>query len=136
MNQLFKCKDFLCKIFVEDTDFQGVVYHANYLKYFERARSQFLIDENLSQSDALLNEETYIVRAINLNYRDSAKLDDELVIKTEVELISKARIKFFQSAWRLKNDTLICDGIVEVCYLRKDIGKPKAFPQKLLDLFG
>ena len=136
MNQLFKCKDFLCKVFVEDTDFQGVVYHANYLKYFERARSQFLIDHNLSQVDALLNEETYIVRSINLNYRDSAKLDDQLVIKSDVELISKARIKFFQSALRLKNDTLICDGIVEVCYLRKDIGKPKAFPQKLLDLFG
>ena len=41
-----KCNDFSLKVFVEDTDFQGFVYHANYLKYFERARSQFLIDNH------------------------------------------------------------------------------------------
>jgi hypothetical protein len=46
MNPRFKHKDFYCKVYVEDTDFQGVVYHANYLKYFERARSQAEIDKD------------------------------------------------------------------------------------------
>ena len=55
MNPRFKCNDFLCRVFVEDTDFQGVVYYANYLKYLERARSQFLIENNLSQVDAKTN---------------------------------------------------------------------------------
>ena len=47
-----KCNDFSLKVFVEDTDFQGFVYHANYLKYFERARTQFLIDNQISQLNA------------------------------------------------------------------------------------
>ena len=47
-----KCNDFNLKVFVEDTDFQGFVYHANYLKYFERARTQFLIDNQISQLNA------------------------------------------------------------------------------------
>jgi len=69
MNPRFKFKDFHCKVYVEDTDFQGVVYHANYLKYFERARSQFLIDNNLSQIDAMSQgNESYVVKSINLSY--------------------------------------------------------------------
>ena len=69
MNPRFKFKDFHCKVYVEDTDFQGVVYHANYLKYFERARSQFLIDNNLSQIDAMSHgNESYVVKSINLSY--------------------------------------------------------------------
>ena len=46
-----RCNNFNIKVFVEDTDFQGYVYHANYLKYFERARSQFLNDYDISQVD-------------------------------------------------------------------------------------
>jgi acyl-CoA thioester hydrolase len=45
MKKDFKCNDFPLTVFCEDTDFQGIVYHANYLKYFERARTQFLIDQ-------------------------------------------------------------------------------------------
>ena len=82
MKPLFKCNDFICKIFVEDTDFQGVVYHANYLKYFERSRSQFLVDHHLSQTDALLNMESYVVKKIDLEFCTPAKLEDTLIIKT------------------------------------------------------
>ena len=56
MNPQFKCSDFSFTVYVEDTDFQGVVYHANYLKYLERARSQFLIEHNLSQTKAMTIE--------------------------------------------------------------------------------
>ena len=112
MKPLFKCNDFICKIFVEDTDFQGVVYHANYLKYFERSRSQFLADHHLSQTDALLNMESYVVNKIDLEFCTPAKLEDILIIKTNAVLVSKARIQFLQSAVNQKNDTLICKGLV------------------------
>ena len=135
MKPLFKCNDFICKIFVEDTDFQGVVYHANYLKYFERSRSQFLSDHHLSQTDALLNMESYVVKKIDLEFRMPAKLEDTLVIKTNAVLVSKARIQFLQSAVNQKNDTLICKGLVEVCYFDSIKNKPKAFPDSLLALF-
>ena len=136
MNLRFKCNDFLCRVFVEDTDFQGVVYYANYLKYLERARSQFLIENNLSQVDAKTHgNELYVVKSVSLSYFHPAKLEDELIIKTEIELTSKARTKFFQSVLNKKNDTLICKGVVEVCYIDNNSGKPKAFPDRLLNLF-
>ena len=136
MNPRFKCNDFLCRVFVEDTDFQGVVYYANYLKYLERARSQFLIENNLSQVDAKAHgNELYVVKSVSLSYFHPAKLEDELIIKTEIELTSKARTKFFQSVLNKKNDTLICEGVVEVCYIDNNSGKPKVFPDRLLNLF-
>jgi len=136
MNPRFKCNDFLCRVFVEDTDFQGVVYYANYLKYLERARSQFLIENNLSQVDAKTHgNELYVVKSVSLSYFHPAKLEDELIIKTEIELTSKARTKFFQSVLNKKNDTLICEGVVEVCYIDNNSGKPKVFPDRLLNLF-
>ena len=121
---------------MEDIDFQGVVYHANYLKYFERARSQFLIENNLSQTDAIAKRnESYVIKTINLSYYHPAILEDELTVKTEIELVSKARTIFFQSILNSKNDTLICKGEVEVCFIDNSSGKPKAFPLGLLNLF-
>ena len=136
MNKAIKCNTLNLKIYVEDTDFQGVVYHANYLKYFERARSQFLIENNLSQTDAIAKRnESYVIKTINLSYYHPAILEDELTVKTEIELVSKARTIFFQSILNSKNDTLICKGEVEVCFINNDSGKPKAFPLGLLNLF-
>ncbi len=136
MNPRFRPKDFFCMVYVEDTDFQGVVYHANYLKYLERARSQFLIENNLSQTNAMSEgNESYIVKSINLLYHHPARLEDELTVSTEIELVSKARAIFFQSVLNSKNDTLICKGEVEVCFIDNDSGKPKAFPIGLLNLF-
>jgi acyl-CoA thioester hydrolase len=123
-------------VYGEDTDFQGVVYHANYLKYLERARSQFLIENKLSQTNAMSEgNESYIVKSINLLYYHPARLEDELTVSTEIELVSKARTIFFQSVLNSKNDTLICKGEVEVCFIDNDLGKPKAFPIGLLNLF-
>ena len=136
MNPRFRSKDFHCRVYVEDTDFQGVVYHANYLKYLERARSQFLIDNKLSQVDAMSNSnELYVIKSINLSYHSPAALEDKLTVKTEIELVSKARTIFYQSVLNSKNDTLICKGEVEVCFINNDSGKPKAFPIGLLNLF-
>jgi len=136
MSPRFKHKDFYFKVYVEDTDFQGVVYHANYLKYFERARSQFLIDNSLSQIDAMSeSNDSYVVKSINLSYHHPAVLEDDLTVCTEIELVSKARTIFFQSILNSKNDTLICKGEVEVCFINNDTGKPKAFPLGLLKLF-
>ena len=136
MNPHFRSKDFYLRVYVEDTDFQGVVYHANYLKYFERARSQFLIENNLSQTDAIAKRnESYVIKTINLSYYHPAILEDELIVKTEIELVSKARTIFFQSILNSKNDTLICKGEVEVCFIDNSSGKPKAFPLGLLNLF-
>ena len=72
---------------------------------------------------------------LKLSYKNSAHLEDELLIRTHIELVSRARMQFFQSVISVKNDTLICKGEVEVCYLQNNLGKPTAFPESLLTLF-
>ena len=117
MMPLHKCKDFYCKVFTEDTDFQGVVYHANYLKYFERARSEFLHFHQLSQVTSHENNGAYVVKDLTLNFYFPAKLENNLVVKSEIQLASKARMEFTQEIWEQKNDIILCSGKVNVCYI-------------------
>ncbi|MGY8772704.1 MAG: YbgC/FadM family acyl-CoA thioesterase [Gammaproteobacteria bacterium] len=135
MKPQFKCNDLFCQVYVEDTDFQGVVYHANYLKYFERARSEFLIEHQISQAQALQAQESFIVKKLDVEFFYPAVLDDNLIISSSAVLMSKARMHFLQSARTQKNDTLIVNGVVEVCYFDAAQGKPKVFPKNLLALF-
>ena len=88
-------KPFAVKVFVEDTDFQGFVYHANYLKFFERARSQFLNDIGFFQSED--KEGFFVVRDISITFRQPAKLEDRLLIESKVEKASKVRCLFYQN---------------------------------------
>ncbi|MDA7796829.1 YbgC/FadM family acyl-CoA thioesterase [Gammaproteobacteria bacterium] len=136
MKPQLKCKDLRCPVYVEDTDFQGVVYHANYLKYFERARSEFLKEHEISQTKALQANESFIVKKLDLEFYYPALLDDTLIVSSTAILTSKARMHFLQSARNTKNDTLIIKGVVEVCYFDGIKAKPKAFPKNLLALFG
>ena len=135
MKKDFKCNDFPLTVFCEDTDFQGIVYHANYLKYFERARTQFLIDQNISQISLASSSLAFVIRDINLRYLTLAKLEDKLVVSSSVQCISRARLLFSQQIINPKNDTIICRGEIEVCFLDLSKNKPKSFPENLLKIF-
>ena len=117
MKKDFKCNDFPLTVFCEDTDFQGIVYHANYLKYFERARTQFLIDQNISQISLASSSLAFVIRDINLRYLTPAKLEDKLVVSSSVQCISRARLLFSQQIINPKNDTIICRGAVSYTHL-------------------
>ena len=120
---------FLIKVFVEDTDFQGFVYHANYIKYFERARSQFLNDIGFFQSDD--KQGYFVVRKISLQFVTPAKLEDELLVNSTVTKASKARSVFYQQI--LRGDTIIANAEIEVCYVNSVSGRPEQFPKQFLD---
>ncbi|MEK9649539.1 MAG: YbgC/FadM family acyl-CoA thioesterase [Gammaproteobacteria bacterium] len=120
---------FNLKVFVEDTDFQGFVYHANYLKFFERARSQFLNDIGILQSTD--SKGFFVVKDVYLKYIKPAKLEDELLIKSEVVKISKARCVFVQDL--IREDTVLAKAKVEICYIDSRQGKPVGFPQPFLN---
>ena len=125
------CNDFSLKVFVEDTDFQGFVYHANYLKYFERARSQFLIDNQISQLNA---EGFFVIKNINITYSFPARLEENLSVKTDVQLRTKARLIFNQTIKNINTKKICCEATIEVCFLDKISNKPKAFNKGLLEL--
>ncbi len=126
-----KCNDFNLKVFVEDTDFQGFVYHANYLKYFERARTQFLIDNQISQLNA---DGYFVIKNININYSFPARLEENLLVKTDVQLKTKARMIFNQTIENINTKKICCEATIEVCFLDKISNKPKAFNKGLLEL--
>ena len=85
MSKIFKHKDFSINIYVEDTDFQGFVYHANYIKFFERSRSDFLSSNNISQEILRKNNLGFVIKRIEIDYLFPAKLGDILVVKSSVE---------------------------------------------------
>tara|TARA_B100001989_G_scaffold217778_1_gene169042 strand:+ start:173 stop:589 length:417 start_codon:yes stop_codon:yes gene_type:complete len=135
MNRVHKCKDLNIFIFVEDTDFQGIVYHANYLKYFERARSSCLKDLDISQSKEIAAGKVFVIKTINIEFLKPAKIEDNLVVSSEIEYFSKARLFFHQQIKRNESDDIICRGKVEVCFYNQNNNKPVAFPEKLLKVF-
>ena len=126
-----KCNDFSLKVFVEDTDFQGFVYHANYLKYLERARTQFLMDNQISQLNA---DGFFVIKNINITYSFPARLEENLLVKTDVQLKTKARMIFNQTIENINTKKICCEATIEVCFLDKISYKPKAFNKGLLEL--
>ena len=135
MSKIFKHKDFELTIFVEDTDFQGFVYHANYIKYFERARSNFLTINGISQNDLRQSNLGFVIKRIDINFLYPAKLGEKLIVQTEVEKKSKARMLFNQKIISDDNKNQICEGSVEVCMVDIETKKPKPFPNDLLLIF-
>ena len=135
MNKIFKHKDFELTIFVEDTDFQGFVYHANYIKYFERARSNFLTINGISQNDLGQSNLGFVIKRIDIDFLYPAKLGEKLIVQTEVEKKSKARMLFNQKIISDDSKNQICEGSVEVCMVDIETKKPKPFPNDLLLIF-
>ena len=90
---------FKVQIYYEDTDHSGVVYHANYLKYFERAREQVIGTRELTR---LWMEEGlgFAVYKVEMGFFDGAVFGDELEIRSRFELDGKYRVIWFQEAWR------------------------------------
>ena len=134
MNEAIKCEDIEFTIYVEDTDFQGFVYYANYLKFFERARSKFLDDNQISQKKLKELNHTFIVKNVNIEYLKPAELGDQIIVQSKVEKKSDARMIFYQSAINFDNKEYV-KGMVEVCFIDLVTKKPQKFPDDLLLIF-
>ena len=116
------------QIYYEDTDHSGVVYHANYLKYFERAREHMLGIEALVQ---LLQEENigFVVYKANLTYNKGAKFGDRLEIQSTVVQESPYRLLFHQKA--IKEGTLLVAAEIHLACVQHDKGLIK-LPENVL----
>lgn len=122
------------RIYMEDTDAGGIVYYVNYLKFMERARSEWLRQQGFNQQ-ALLDEGTQlVVFRLACHYAKPAKLDDTLNITAEVAKIGRCRMTFEQQVTR--NGEPLCNATVEIACLDAKGLKPKAWPPSLLALFN
>jgi acyl-CoA thioester hydrolase len=136
MNKHIKSKDLHLKVYCEDTDFQGFVYHANYLKFFERSRTEFLIENGISQEKLLNQQLVFVVRRMGINFISPARIEDTLTISSLVHKNSNARLTFSQTAKESNSNKTLCSAEVEVCLINLETNKPKPFHNDLLLLFG
>ncbi|MGH8444757.1 MAG: tol-pal system-associated acyl-CoA thioesterase [Solimonas sp.] len=120
------------RVYYEDTDVSGVVYHANYLRFFERARTEWLRALGLGQ-DALMRElgVAFTVANLEIDFRLPARLDDVLEIHTEVPLIRRASIVFEQTLFRAGRPELLARAQVRVGCVGSADFRPVALPAPL-----
>ena len=128
-----KAHHFALRVYFEDTDVAGIVYYANYLRFMERARSDMLREMGVDQRSALESGEgVYAVAEVAIRYRRPAKLDDDLLIVTELTEIRAASVLIHQRVMR--GDEVLTDATVTAAFLSPD-GRPKRQPRAWVELF-
>ena len=122
------------RIYYEDTDAGGVVYYANYLKFFERARTDFLRHLQVSQSELAQKENlVFVVRRCEIDYFTPARLDDLVEVSVEVKEVRAASIVMFQEI--KKSDKILSRLNVEIVCVSADLFKPSKIPQNIKNIF-
>ena len=115
------------RIYFEDTDSGGVVYHSNYLKFMERARTEWLsalgIDQRHLKQDKHI---IFVVHRIDIQYKLPARFNDNLIVKSELKDIGSSKIEFRQMIYR--NDEMLIDASVDVACIDSEKFKPVRIP--------
>ena len=120
------------RVYYEDTDLSGITYHANYLRWFERARSDLLRRLDIDQRAAIeAGEGAYAVSAINLKYLRPARLDDDVLIETRCTELKAASCRMHQLAFWLagKQRELLAEAHLRVGFVSPE-GRPKRQPEE------
>jgi acyl-CoA thioester hydrolase len=124
---------FPVRVYFEDTDLSGVVYHANYLRYMERARSDMLACVGIDQRAAFdAGDGVYAIADLTMKFRRPARLDDALVVVSETVAVGAATATIHQQVMR--GDEVLTDATVTAAFLTRD-GKPKRQPKHWVTAF-
>ena len=120
------------RVFYEDTDFSGVVYYANYLRFLERARSSYFRLAGIGHAELLERDPplAFVIRKINLDYKRSAKIDDVLSVMTTYDTFKGARLMVTQKIFRGEELILTADSEAACIDLS---GMPKRAPKDMLE---
>jgi acyl-CoA thioester hydrolase len=123
------------RVYYEDTDTGGVVFYANYLKFFERARTEWLRaagigQQALAQSHGIM----FVVKSTAVDYHAPAKLDDQLKLTVAIERLGRASVQFMQQAWRIADNRpeLLATGRIKVGCVDTATLRPSAIPDPVL----
>jgi acyl-CoA thioester hydrolase len=121
------------RVYYEDTDLGGVVYYANYLKFLERARSEWLRHLGVSQSRLLETERLlFAITSVAVRYLKPARFEDELLVTVELERLRRASMSFRQAICRAGADEeLLCTAEVTAACLDADTLRPRPLPAHL-----
>lgn len=125
--------NFPVRVYYEDTDAGGIVYYANYLKFAERARTEWLRELGITQSLFLAQQAGFVVRKVTMNNLASAKLDDLLTVESQFSAIKKASVVFTQTI-KNQHQTLLCtiEAVVAFVDFAATKNKPCPLPQEIV----
>ena len=120
------------RVYYEDTDFTGLVYHANYVRYFERGRSDFLRAIGVGHADLLEQDEplAFVLSELNIRYLKPARIDDALVVRTIYEAVKGVRLIIRQSVERAGE--VLCRADVTAVCIHLD-GRPRRPSKGLIE---
>ncbi len=113
------------KIYYEDTDAGGVVYYANYLRYLERARTEFLLDSRLDVAEYHKKGYFFVVIHVDIHYKRPARLGEIIEVTTEMLEVTNATINLKHQIFR--DNTLLVEAYVRIACIDKD-AKPRRIP--------
>ena len=138
LERVFIMKEFIwpIRVYYEDTDSGGVVYHSNYLNFMERARTEWLRTLHLEQ-DAIIREHDimFVVRSLSIDYIKPALFNDALLVKSSLQKLGKASLVFEQLIIREKETEILTRAIVKIASLNVIQKKPAAMPQAVYNKF-
>ena len=126
------------RVYWEDTDAGGIVFYANYLKFFERARTEWL--RSLGVQQQRLREETggmFVVSGTELRYHRPARLDDLLQVTARVGELGRASMTLQQEAWLTQDGqrtTLLCEGSIRIGWVQAGELRPGRIPQPIINV--
>ena len=116
------------RIYFEDTDSGGVVYHSNYLKFMERARTEWLRSLHLNQADLKKKDKImFVVANVSIDYKKAGRFNDELDIETSIDKIGASRVDLTQNI--MKNSELYTSAKVSIACIDSETFKPQRIPK-------
>jgi acyl-CoA thioester hydrolase len=127
--------NFRLRVYYEDTDAGGIVYYANYLKFAERARTEWLRELGIEQTSFLEQKLALVVRQVEMDNTASAKLDDLLTVTSTITEFKRASLSFEQ---KITNQVkqLLCTVKVRIACVNLSLAKPCAIPKDILGAFN
>ncbi|MDQ7075686.1 MAG: tol-pal system-associated acyl-CoA thioesterase [Gammaproteobacteria bacterium] len=123
------------RVYYEDTDAGGVVYHANYVRFMERARTEYLRQLGFEQCDLMQRGVVFAVRSMQLDFLKPAKLDDLLKVDVEIQRLQRVSVTFLQTVSAAQNDDLFCRAEVKVVCIAHKAFRPSPIPEPLMEAF-
>ncbi|MDX1559728.1 MAG: YbgC/FadM family acyl-CoA thioesterase [Marinobacter sp.] len=124
------------RVYIEDTDAGGIVFHAKYLHYMERARTEWVRSCGVGLRAGLAENISYVVQRLDIHYAVAAKLDDELLVTAEPVAFGRVWMDFRQRVLRASDRKLLSDGNVRVACVALDTGRPRRLPENMQNLLA
>lgn len=126
------------RVYIEDTDAGGIVFHAKYLHYMERARTEWVRASGVGLRAGLADNISYVVQRLTIHYAVPAKLDDELLVTAEPVCFGRVWMDFrqrvFRKAQSADNALLLASADVRVACVALDSGRPRRLPDNMREL--